>query len=162
MEQQTLSVAKAGLVCKLNTRTTIIAATNTKVDLIIQRDNIQHQTDRIQKYKGNFDAGQPISVNTALGSPLLSRFDLIFLLLDEKDSKWDKTVAHFILNGNTDETKENNRVIEIDSNVWSLEKLQVCCKIRSNLQFTYFSSKKKKKKSELCKYCKENRTSFEL
>ena len=72
MEQQTISVAKANIVCKVNTRTTIIAATNPVL--------------RGQKWDPQFDT----QTNTGIMSSLLSRFDLIFILVDSKDSEEDR------------------------------------------------------------------------
>lgn len=78
MEQQTLSVAKAGIVCKLNCRATIIAVMN-------PRDCI-------------YNNQSSLSVNTGLGTPLLSRFDLIFKLVDSADAERDNNVTMYLLN----------------------------------------------------------------
>jgi len=78
MEQQTLSVAKAGIVCKLNCRATIIAVMNPKDCL--------------------YDDHASLSRNTGLGTPLLSRFDIIFKLVDTSDASRDNNISTYLLN----------------------------------------------------------------
>lgn len=48
--------------------------------------------------KGRYDREQSLSTNTGLGTPLLSRFDLIFIMQDNHNKEFDKSVSSFILN----------------------------------------------------------------
>ena len=98
MEQQTISVAKAGLVCKLNTRTSILAATNPKL--------------------GKYDEASSVAFNIAMASPLLSRFDLVLVLIDEKNLHWDSVVADYLLLGDTGKRNMDT------SGLWSLDQMQ--------------------------------------
>lgn len=79
MEQQTISMAKAGIVCKLSTRCAIIAAANPK--------NLSSMSE----------ADGTSSINIGIASPLLSRFDLVFILRDERIPEWDDTIADHLL-----------------------------------------------------------------
>ena len=63
MEQQTISVAKAGIVSSLNARTAILAAAN--------------------PLQSKYNVKKSVVENINLPPTLLSRFDLIYLLLDE-------------------------------------------------------------------------------
>ncbi|KAG4168320.1 hypothetical protein ERO13_A12G016000v2 [Gossypium hirsutum] len=100
MEQQTISVAKAGLVTTLSTRTIVFGATNPK---------------------GHYDPDQPLSVNTALSGPLLSRFDIVLVLLDTKNPEWDAVVSSHILG---EGEYGNGKQDEDLANIWSLSILR--------------------------------------
>lgn len=88
MEQQTISIAKAGIVCQLNARTAVLAAANP----------IQ------SKYNPKYS----VIKNIRLPPTLLSRFDLIYLMLDRVNTKHDTKLAKHILSlyGNIEEEQE--------------------------------------------------------
>jgi len=73
MEQQTLSIAKAGIICQLNARTSILAAANPT--------------------KSQWDPNLTTVENIQLPHTLLSRFDLIFLILDPQDEQFDRRLG---------------------------------------------------------------------
>ena len=82
MEQQTVSIAKAGITTQLNARTAILAAANPRYG------RYNRLADR--------DAHTALQKNINLPAALLSRFDLMFLLLDETDPDNDFNLAHHI------------------------------------------------------------------
>jgi DNA helicase MCM8 len=77
MEQQSVSIAKAGILCSLSTRTSIVAAAN--------------------PVAGHYNKEKTVSENLKMGSALLSRFDLIFVLLDKPDYEMDRFLSDHIL-----------------------------------------------------------------
>mmetsp|Transcript_98138 Transcript_98138/g.210492 ORF Transcript_98138/g.210492 Transcript_98138/m.210492 type:complete len:804 (+) Transcript_98138:88-2499(+) len=77
MEQQTVSIAKSGITTSLNCRTTILAAAN--------------------PHFGRYNPFRSPVENINLPASLISRFDLLFLLLDTVDNEKDKQLAMHVL-----------------------------------------------------------------
>lgn len=77
MEQQTVSVAKAGIICTLNARTAILAAAN--------------------PINSKYDPKLSVVENIKLPPTLLSRFDLIYLVLDRQNDAQDRRLANHIV-----------------------------------------------------------------
>ncbi|ESL10573.1 minichromosome maintenance (MCM) complex subunit [Trypanosoma rangeli SC58] len=77
MEQQTLSIAKAGIIAQLNARTSVLAAANPK--------------------ESQWNVNLNVVENLQIEPTLLSRFDLIFLLLDRHDPTEDRRLASHVL-----------------------------------------------------------------
>ncbi|SCU99989.1 LANO_0F04654g1_1 [Lachancea nothofagi CBS 11611] len=78
MEQQTISIAKAGIITTLNARTSILASAN--------------------PIASRYNPNLPVTENIDLPPPLLSRFDLVYLVLDKVDEATDRELAQHLTN----------------------------------------------------------------
>ena len=77
MEQQTISIAKAGITTILNSRTSVLAAANPVF--------------------GRYDDLKSAGDNIDFQSTILSRFDLIFIVRDEHNEARDNTIARHVI-----------------------------------------------------------------
>jgi len=94
MEQQTVSIAKAGFRMTLPAKTSILAAANPKY--------------------GKYDSDSSLIDNVNIPVPLVSRFDMIWLIKDKVDVKEDRAKAEFILDTFTGDDKSNSVYLNRD------------------------------------------------
>ena len=94
MEQQSASIAKGGIVATLNARTSILAAANPMY--------------------GKYDPFKNITENVNLPIPLLTRFDLIFVVRDIPTEEKDTRIAKHIIQRNTLTGTDKKSVIEVN------------------------------------------------
>jgi len=94
MEQQSASIAKGGIVATLNARTSILAAANPMY--------------------GKYDPFKNITENVNLPIPLLTRFDLIFVVRDIPTREKDEKIARHIIELHTPKGTDNRSVIDVD------------------------------------------------
>ena len=92
MEQQTASIAKGGIVATLNARCSILAAANPMY--------------------GKYDRFKNITENVNLPVPLLTRFDLIFVVKDTPSKEKDSMIAKHIINLHTSVGIDSRSLIE--------------------------------------------------
>lgn len=90
MEQQTISISKAGIVTSLQARCSVIAAAN--------------------PINGTYNTTLNFNDNVDLTDPILSRFDLLAVVRDEVDEDKDDALATFVINSHI---KNHPKIIKV-------------------------------------------------
>ncbi|KAG8550711.1 hypothetical protein GDO81_022541 [Engystomops pustulosus] len=94
MEQQTISITKAGVKATLNARTSILAAAN--------------------PVGGRYERSKSLKQNVNLSAPIMSRFDLFFILVDECNEVTDYAIARRIVDLHARIEESIDRVYTLD------------------------------------------------
>lgn len=101
MEQQSISISKAGIVTSLQARCSVIAAAN--------------------PISGRYDPSLTFSENVNLSEPILSRFDILCVVKDEMDPIQDQNLAKFVVNSHIRHHPSNDTNLDEDIVKNSLE-----------------------------------------
>uniref|UniRef100_A0A3P8WSM9 DNA replication licensing factor MCM6 n=1 Tax=Cynoglossus semilaevis TaxID=244447 RepID=A0A3P8WSM9_CYNSE len=94
MEQQTISITKAGVKATLNARTSILAAAN--------------------PVGGCYDRSKSLKQNVNLSAPIMSRFDLFFILVDDCNEVTDYAIARRIVDLHSRVQESVDRLYSLD------------------------------------------------
>tara|TARA_B100000678_G_scaffold196624_1_gene164976 strand:- start:515 stop:2122 length:1608 start_codon:yes stop_codon:yes gene_type:complete len=94
MEQQSASIAKGGIVATLNARTSILAAANPMF--------------------GKYDPHKNLTENVNLPIPLLTRFDLIFVVRDIPSREKDRKIAQHIISQHGSSGTDTTSLVDVD------------------------------------------------
>ncbi|OQR86881.1 DNA replication licensing factor MCM5 [Achlya hypogyna] len=109
MEQQTISIAKAGITTILNSRASVLAAANPVF--------------------GRYDDMRSASDNIDLMSTILSRFDMIFIVRDIQDDTRDRQMAAHVVKVHTNSLQaQDEKQGEIEP--WLMKKFITYCRTR--------------------------------
>uniref|UniRef100_A0A183C1X5 DNA replication licensing factor MCM2 n=1 Tax=Globodera pallida TaxID=36090 RepID=A0A183C1X5_GLOPA len=106
MEQQSISISKAGIVTSLKARCTVIAASN--------------------PIGGRYDSSRTFAANVDLTEPILSRFDILCVMRDQADPVDDEHMADFVIKNHkkmhpdvqqavADTQEKDENIVEFDS-----------------------------------------------
>ncbi|MFH1835661.1 MAG: minichromosome maintenance protein MCM [Methanobacteriota archaeon] len=98
LEQQTISIAKAGIIAKFKANTSVLAAANPKY--------------------GRFDTYKPLSEQFEIPPTLMSRFDLIFPIRDIIDRETDRRIAEHMLKMHCSEEEMEEITPEINPDLF--------------------------------------------
>lgn len=100
MEQQSISISKAGIVTTLQARCSVIAASN--------------------PVKGRYDPTRTFHQNVQLSDPILSRFDILCVVKDQVDPIQDEQLATFVVDSHSKShplNKQEDKEKQLDEDI---------------------------------------------